>query len=296
MTFTTHAHPIAAAMALSAAIWAMPTHAALEGRSLSGAGFDNNPSTLEAYYDTDLNITWMKDANLFATQYTANPNAAAAIVAGTPTFADPVWGPAFDPATGLYPVTTDADLTNPNATSAGAAVDGAMSWFGAQAWINSLNAQNYGGYSDWRLPKVSPQNGTGFAIGGAFDGSTDDGYRIASPNSELSHVFYATLGNSAGVDLQGNAIGGGGLLNSGPFVHFKNDLYWYGTDTPDVGQAWAFQNGTGNQTNASDKPFTYAYAFAVRPGDIAAVPIPGAIWLLGSAMAGLSIIGRRRKG
>ncbi len=44
------------------------------------------------------------------------------------------------------------------------AIDGRLTWFGAQAWINYLNVTNYQGYSDWRLPTtkidlIGVQNG-----------------------------------------------------------------------------------------------------------------------------------------
>ncbi len=36
------------------------------------------------------------------------------------------------------------------------------------------------------------------------------------------------------------------------------------------------------------------YVWAVRDGDVAAVPLPGAVWLFGAGLAGLLGYGRRR--
>lgn len=76
----------------------------LQGRApLTPGGAD-----YQAYYDTDLNITWLADANAAA-------------------------GSIYDD---LYPY-------------------GSTTWDHAQAWIASLNAANYLGVSNWRLPTVT---------------------------------------------------------------------------------------------------------------------------------------------
>ena len=51
-------HCLWSAVALVAAAWSLPGHAALVGRDLDG-----NLATFEAYYDTVLDITWLADAN-----------------------------------------------------------------------------------------------------------------------------------------------------------------------------------------------------------------------------------------
>lgn len=50
-----------AALALALPMGAPPAVAALLPRDLDG-----DPSTVEAYYDTDINVTWLRDANLGA--------------------------------------------------------------------------------------------------------------------------------------------------------------------------------------------------------------------------------------
>jgi hypothetical protein len=56
--------------------------------------------------------------------------------------------------------------------------------------------------------------------------------------------------------------------------------------------AWSFTTNGGGQHY-----FLKHYRFrgwAVRPGQVAAVPVPAAVWLFGSALAGLGVIARRR--
>ncbi|HQS98787.1 MAG: hypothetical protein B7Y26_01600 [Hydrogenophilales bacterium 16-64-46] len=54
----THRTPLIALSLIATGCFAASAHAALEGRDLDG-----NLSTFEAYYDTDLDITWLADAN-----------------------------------------------------------------------------------------------------------------------------------------------------------------------------------------------------------------------------------------
>ena len=61
--------------------------------------------------------------------------------------------------------------------------DGLMDWQNAKTWAESLS---YAGFSDWRLPTVSPSNGIGFNYNFAYDGSTDQGNNITSSHSELA--------------------------------------------------------------------------------------------------------------
>jgi len=49
-----------------------------------------------------------------------------------------------------------------------------------------------------------------------------------------------------------------------------------------------------NQT--TDSMGKNEYGLAVRSGQVSDVPVPGAIWLLGSGLADVVAFGRRRKG
>jgi hypothetical protein len=89
-----------------------------------------------------------------------------------------------------------------------------------------------------------------------------------------------------------------GDLGTGPFTNLQSVVYWSGSEySVDPDRAWAFLFEDGSQCPDS-KDYYLAnhlgfYAWAVRDGDVAPVPIPGAIWLLGSGLIGF--IGIRSK-
>ena len=128
-------------------------------------------------------------------------------------------------------------LKNSNA-SAGSSLDngsdpsdGRMTYANALAWIDSLNAINYLGYSDWRLPRNLPVDGVAFNYAYTFDGSSDNSYNIRDPNAELSYLYYVELGNIGQFDANGVQNPGwfSGLLDMGPFVDNNvgtGGIYW----------------------------------------------------------------------
>jgi hypothetical protein len=126
---------------------------------------------------------------------------------------------------------------------------GHMIWDDAMQWADQLV---YGGYSDWRLPKVEPTSPPSWALG----------YNITSPNSELSYMYYVNLKNLA-IDPQ-NPQPDQGLKNQGPFTNLSPAPYWYGTETV-PGDAYYFYFNKGEQ-NAFHKYGDYL-AWAVRDGD-----------------------------
>ena len=165
---------------------------------------------------------------------------------------------------------------------------------GAQAWTHYLNSTELGGQSDWRLPTVSPINGSTFQYGSAFDGTRDVGYNISSPTSELGHMFHVTLDNKGFYTTSGVPQPGSGLLNSGPFTNLPGTYLWYDNEYPlEWSHAWTFNTQFGSQSGIIYKGDPYV-AWAVRTGDIAAVPLPAAVWLFGSGMAGLAAWARRQ--
>ncbi|QSA97664.1 DUF1566 domain-containing protein [Methylococcus sp. EFPC2] len=213
-------------------------------------------------HDTDLNVTWAQDANLFKTLATASGNAAIFVT----TVINSVGGVIHDtpnsldtPAhSGAYTLTA-GDFN---------AATGQLSWWGAQAWVGYLNSISYGGETGWRLP-ITPIEISGYEM-------TD---------SELGHLFYTELGGLANTPITTKHNSNYDLFSNVP-----DSVYWYwsGTEfTADPRHAWSFYTYFGTQFDQyKDNQF---FAWPVR-----AVPVPAAAWLMGSALLGLVGLRRRR--
>lgn len=185
--------------------------------------------------------------------------------------------------------------------------DGRLSWVEAKAFIETITI---GGVGGWRLPSVNPQNGVTYNTDTSSTGLTDVGYNIISPQSELSHLYYVTLGNT-GSDkwprITDRTVDVTIINNSGPFYDLGYQTFWYNElGDADHQDGWHFGFGGGLQgidyakSHASDKyPQTIKnLAWYVHQGDIGTplqVPEPRAYILTLVGLGAASLFRRKHR-
>jgi hypothetical protein len=131
--------------------------------------------------------------------------------------------------------------------------------------VHYLDSINYAGSRQWALPTTD----------------TTCGSINHCKNKQLDQLFFTEL-RSTGV----------GALPTGPFSNVQFE-YWYGTEYASIPSvAWGLSIH-GNQLNLLK--YVPSYAWAVSPGQVTAVPVPGAAWLFGAGLLGLMGLKRRRR-
>ncbi|MFZ5506647.1 MAG: PEP-CTERM sorting domain-containing protein [Pseudomonadota bacterium] len=205
------------------------------------------------------------------------------------------------------------------ARTSGYDADGKMEWPQANDW--AANLSYYDGvrgltYDDWRLPSVRDGGQADYNFGYA---GTDVGYNVRTVGedgtvySELAHMYFNNLGFKSSYSPSGNSQSDSGIFGNGTtggerdgvgpngaIVNLQSDVYWSSAAyAPDpVTLAWVFIARQGTQGAAYQDGYGQdyeRYAWAVRPGDVAAVPEPLPAALFGVGLLGL-MLARRRSG
>lgn len=177
-----------------------------------------------------------------------------------------------------------------------------MSWQQAKDWVSGLSyhdsVRNVD-YNDWRLPTVTDLGAPGcnYSVSG-----TDCGFNVDPSSSQLAHLFHIGLENRSAIDANGQSQTNYGVYDdpANPsdenlFSNIPAGYYWLGSKHNDSEQdAWYMNLNTGYQHYGwIENRF---YVWAVRKGDVAAVPLPGAAWLFASGLIAFSMRYRRRNG
>lgn len=160
---------------------------------------------------------------------------------------------------------------------------GKLSWADAVRWVSELVYRDEVRGVDlrgWRLPKVLPV-GEDYNHEFRMDGTSDEGYNITSPRSELSYMYYVNLGLTGWWTPDGRRPKTFGVLKSWtamwegetdlyPVRNLQSDGYWCGNPrekfpSPAV---WVFTTAEGNQRDGMPRPNS-RFIWPVRDGDVA---------------------------
>jgi len=164
-------------------------------------------------------------------------------------------------------------------------VTGTMIWTVAQSWVAGMNAANYLGFSNWRLPTTLVPD-PGCSMQQIAEG-------INCTGSEMGHLFY----NEFGATANSSVLATGDPAQLAKFTNIQDQPggYWSSTGGA-ANMAWVFVFGGGNQSRVNRDAFAF-HAWAVRSGDVGvgAVPVPAAAWLMGSGLIGLLGVAKRKR-
>lgn len=152
-------------------------------------------------------------------------------------------------------------------------MDGTLSWVSAQANAGTFEVPGLEAFTGgWRLMR----------------GGDCIGYNCEFPDSEFGHIWYTVLGFNAIID--GHTPGDDcGLVHDeiDPFFDLRSATYWL--DERMFNQPMFFNARTGLQSYGD-----CTYAWYVHDGDIAGIPEPATVVLLGAGILGLAGLRRKR--
>lgn len=169
--------------------------------------------------------------------------------------------------------------------------DGAVrNWADSVAWANNLV---FADFDDWRLPWASA-----IAQAGPTPSVVEcqTATELACRDNEMGYMFFHNLGGAKFDSKTGTQTAAGGQVLTGirgSAVPLRS--YWSGTEfeiNNDV-SAWAFNFSDSFQDFLVKESFYYAWA--VHPGDVAAIPEPESYALLLAGLGLMGFVARRRR-
>jgi len=172
---------------------------------------------------------------------------------------------------------------------------GMMYFATAQSWLAALNAANYLGFSDWRMPTTLQPDATCSSQAPYAPPIGTLSYGFGCAGGELGHIFYTEFGALAEKNLSS-----GNASEVGKFSNIQNFSYWSSTEnTAAPGSYWVFDFNVGAQSWAGKADYEM-YVWPVRNGGATSpeplpVPEPGTLLMLATGLLGVLAASRRRR-
>lgn len=240
----------------------------LQARDINGDG------TVDAYYDTSLDVTWLALINAAAGSAgdLVRTNDTAPYVSTDPTV----------PFRSGLAVPYQYTGPGPSVYTKYAYGDGLMTQTSAADWAATLDVH---GVKGWRLPSV-----TDVGSPGCVAGEADCGVNLDLSQSELAHMFYVTLGNGASGPYDTVQPDLGPFKRNNLYLDAGAELRSYVFFANQAGFAFNTLNGYQIDSGSNSE----LAAWAVRSGDVPSVPETGTVSLMAMGLLSLALSRRLR--